>query len=419
MERDYNTLFSNMGQRARNASKVLELASSDKKNEALLAIAESLEKRYTDILEANALDMAEADGQIPAIMMDRLALNEARIRQMAEGVRQVTDLTDPIGAILHTDKRPNGLLIKKVAVPLGVIAIIYEARPNVTVDAAALCLKTGNAVILRGGKEAFHSNQMMVQIIRDALRSVDLPEDAVQLVEVTDRSAVSTLLAQRRYIDVVIPRGGAGLIKRIVEESSIPVIETGSGVCHVYVDEQADPDKVVPIIINAKVQRPSVCNSIETILIHSAVADSLVPQIMSALAKDKVKVWGDKTVKALDNTVEVADESNWETEYNDLMLNAKIVDSWEEAVTHINTYGTHHSECIITENQDRALAFMRSIDAAAVYVNASTRFTDGFEFGFGAEIGISTQKLHARGPMGLEALTSYKYFIFGEGQIRK
>lgn len=420
---DYNSIFQTMGKQAKVASQDLLRLDSEQKNKVLRTIATYLREQKTLILEANAKDMKNADGHIPQIMMDRLLLTSDRIEQMADGVAAVADLSDPVGVIQDSFTRPNGLVINKVAVPLGVIAIIYEARPNVTVDAAALCLKTSNAVILRGGKEAFLSNQAMIAIMREALRSEGINENAIQLVEVLDREAVSSLLNLRQYIDVVIPRGGAGLIKRIVEESSIPVIETGSGVCHVYVDKDANPELVVPIVINSKVQRPSVCNSTETLLIHKEIVSKVLPDLVQAFADNKVSLFGDQQsctlVKPLDNSiVQAASEVSWATEYNDLIMNVKIVDSSEEAIQHINTFGTHHSECIITENSNTAKQFQQLVDAAAVYINASTRFTDGFEFGFGAEIGISTQKLHARGPMGLEALTSYKYLIQGEGQIR-
>lgn len=416
---EYIALFTDMGKKAKVAATALLAADTAKKNEALAVIADSLEAHSTDILAANELDMkAAAANGLPAIMMDRLRLTEERIQQMAKGVRQVIELADPIGKNLESFKRPNGLHITKVCVPLGVIAIIYEARPNVTVDAAALTLKTGNAVILRGGKEAMASNQCMVAVIRESLASVGLPEDAVQLVTVTDREAVGSLLTLREYIDVVIPRGGAGLIKRIVTESSIPVIETGSGVVHIFIDETADIEKAIPIVVNAKVQRPSVCNSAETLLVHRLVAPTALPKLAEALVAENVRLVGDCRVRSLLPEVAVATEASWATEYNDLIMNVKIVDSIDEAITHINHYGTKHSECIVTEDTVKAAQFQRDVDASTVYVNASTRFTDGFEFGFGAEIGISTQKLHARGPMGLPALTSYKYLVTGDGQVR-
>lgn len=416
---DYATLFETMGQQARMASTQLQIATTETKNSLLVSIADILEANIAAILTANDEDMKQADSYgLPAIMLDRLRLTEDRIKQMALGVRQLIDLSDPIGEVIESSTRPNGMAITKVRVPLGVIAMFYEARPNVTVDAAALSLKTGNAVILRGGKEAFNSNQCLVTLIRQALTENNLPADAVQLVTVTDRAAVSDLLKQREYIDVVIPRGGAGLIKRIVEESRIPVIETGSGVVHVYIDKDCDTNKIVPIVINAKVQRPSVCNSAETLLIHEEVAPKLLPEVAQALFAKQVELRGDATSRAIVPAIHEADSEAWSTEYNDLIMNVKVVSDVADAIHHINQYGTKHSECIITENKTTAQTFLQQVDASTVYVNVSTRFTDGFEFGLGAEIGISTQKLHARGPMGLLALTSYKYYVEGDGQIR-
>lgn len=416
---EYATYFETMGRKARAASTAMQLADTAVKNKLLQTVADVLVAHILAILDANEKDMAQAgDYNLPQIMYDRLRLTKERIEQMALGVRELVDLEDPIGEVMESSTRPNGMEITKVRVPLGVIAMFYEARPNVTVDAAALCMKTGNAVILRGGKEAFHTNECLVNLLRDALTEVNLPADAVQLVTVTDRAAVSDLLRQREYIDVVIPRGGAGLIKRIVEESRIPVIETGSGVVHVYVDKDCDEAKIVPIVVNAKVQRPSVCNSAETLLIHEAVAPKLLPIIADALMAKQVELRGDEASRAIVKDIKAAEESAWSTEYNDLIMNVKVVPSVEAAIAHINHYGTKHSECIITENKEAAQAFLQQVDASTVYVNVSTRFTDGFEFGLGAEIGISTQKLHARGPMGLLALTSYKYYVQGDGQIR-
>lgn len=415
----YIELFEEMGKKAKVASAALALLSKEEKNKALLAMAEAIVEGFSRILEANALDMAKADeNNVPTTMLDRLKLTKDRIVQMAEGIKQVVALPDPTGIVLEETTRPNGLELSKITVPLGVIAIIYEARPNVTVDAAALCLKAGNAVILRGGKEAIHTNLVLVQILQEALLSVGVDPYAVQLVEVTDREAVSTLLLQRKYIDVVIPRGGAGLIQRIVRESSIPVIETGSGVCHTYVDKEVDLEQALPIIINAKVQRPSTCNSMETLLLHEALLPTFLPRLLTALKEHSVEVRGTEAIKAYDDSVILATEEDWSTEYNDYILSIKAVTSVEEAIAHINTYGTRHSEAILTTNERAAQLFLNAVDAAAVYVNASTRFTDGFEYGFGAEIGISTQKLHARGPMGLPALTSYKYVVRGNGQVR-
>lgn len=416
---DYKTLFETMGRQAKTAAFDMQKASTKMKNDVLARVADILEADMATILTANEEDMkhAVANG-VPPVMMDRLQLTAERIRQIALGVRQVIDLPDPIGECMERTTRPNGIRIEKRRVPLGVIAMIYEARPNVTIDAAVLCLKTGNAVILRGGKEAMESNRALVAVLRRALKESGLPEDAVQLVEVTDHEAVSDLLRQRTYIDVVIPRGGAGLIRRIVEESRIPVIETGSGVVHVYVDKEADPAKVVPIVINAKTQRPSVCNAAETLLVHREAVDTILPDVIDALIKAGVHLYGDEAIQRLTAAAMPATEESWYTEYNDLVMNCRVVDSLEEAIDHINRYGTKHSECIITENKATADTFMRDVDASSVYVNASTRFTDGFEFGYGAEIGISTQKLHARGPMGLPALTSYKFLVYGDGQTR-
>ena len=365
------------------------------------------------------LDLEKSvDYNLPRTMIDRLTLTPSRIAQMAEGVRQVAVLESPVGSIIETITRPNGLIIEKRSVPFGVIGIIFEARPNVTIDAGVLCLKTANATILRGGKEAFHTNQIIVSIMRDTLESLGINGDSIQLVEVLDRDMVGVLLQQREYIDVIIPRGGAGLIRRVVEDSSIPVIETGSGVCHTFVDEFADLEMALEIAVNAKVQRPSVCNSMETLLVHHAVASDFLPRLDTALQEYGVRIHGDEAVaQYMENTIPL-EEDSFNTEYNDMDLNVRIVENLEEAIEHVNRYTTHHSEAIITDEPMRANVFMNLVDCSTVYHNASTRFTDGFEFGFGAEIGISTQKLHARGPMGLQALTSYKYFVFGEGQVR-
>ncbi len=417
---NYDTIFRHMGEKAKVASQVLIQLDEATKNKALCKIAELLESNSTLILGANERDLADAvTNGVSTVMMDRLRLTEDRISQMALGVRQLVDLPDPVGTVLEIIDRPNGLRIEKRSVPLGVIGIIFEARPNVTVDASALCFKTGNATILRGGKEAFQTNQVIISIVRQALEEENINPDAVQLVEILDREAVHSLLQQRAFIDVVIPRGGAGLINRVVRESAIPVIETGSGICHTFVDESANLGDALAIAINAKVQRPSVCNSMETLLVHEKIASIFLPMLEEAMKDYHVRIHGDETIQAtISDAISLTDES-YDTEYNDLDLNVKVVDSVEAAITHINRHNTHHSECIITENDHNAVKFMNEVDAAAVYRNASTRFTDGFEFGFGAEIGISTQKLHARGPMGLRALTSYKYFVFGDGQIRK
>lgn len=413
----YESIFKEMGESARAASIVLQQLPEVRINEILCDMADALVQHSEQILIANNMDMDSARGVVPDTMLDRLLLSKNRIHQMAEGVRQVSLLPSPVGTVLENIDRPNGLYIEKRAVPFGVIGIIFEARPNVTVDAGALCFKTANATILRGGKEAFRTNRIIVSLMQDVLEAHDLPRAAIQLVEVLDREAVSVLLQQRRYIDVVIPRGGAGLIQRVVRDSMIPVIETGSGVCHTYVDAEANIDMAVDIAVNAKVQRPSVCNSMETLLVHSSIAKEFLLALETKLAHHHVTIHGTPEVLQIVNGVAV-DDNSFGTEYNDFDLNVAIVSSVDEAISHINRYTTHHSEAIVTDNDTTAQHFMNLIDCSTVYHNASTRFTDGFEFGFGAEIGISTQKLHARGPMGLQALTSYKYFVFGTGQIR-
>lgn len=413
----YESIFKQMGESARAASIVLQQLPEVRINEILCDMADALVQHSEQILLSNNMDMDSARGVVPNTMLDRLLLSKDRIHQMAEGVRQVSLLPSPVGTVLENIDRPNGLHIEKRAVPFGVIGIIFEARPNVTVDAGALCFKTANATILRGGKEAFHTNRIIVSIMQDVLESHNLPREAIQLVEVLDREAVSILLQQRRYIDVVIPRGGAGLIQRVVRDSMIPVIETGSGICHTYVDAEANIDMAVDIAVNAKVQRPSVCNSMETLLVHRSIAKEFLLALETKLVHHHVTIHGTPEVLQIVNGVAV-DDNSFGTEYNDFDLNVAIVSSVDEAISHINRYTTHHSEAIVTDNNTTAQYFMNVIDCSTVYHNASTRFTDGFEFGFGAEIGISTQKLHARGPMGLQALTSYKYFVFGTGQIR-
>ena len=413
----YESIFKEMGESARAASIVLQQLPEVRINEILCDMADALVQHSEQILIANNMDMDSARGVVPDTMLDRLLLSKDRIHQMAEGVRQVSLLPSPVGSVLENIDRPNGLHIEKRAVPFGVIGIIFEARPNVTVDAGALCFKTANATILRGGKEAFRTNRIIVSIMQDVLEAHDLPREAIQLVEVLDREAVSVLLQQRRYIDVVIPRGGAGLIQRVVRDSMIPVIETGSGVCHTYVDAEANIDMAVDIAVNAKVQRPSVCNSMETLLVHKSIAPKFLLALDHKLEPHHVTIHGTPDVLQIVKGIAV-DEHSFSTEYNDFDLNVAIVSSVDEAISHINRYTTHHSEAIVTDNNTTAQHFMNLIDCSTVYHNASTRFTDGFEFGFGAEIGISTQKLHARGPMGLQALTSYKYFVFGTGQIR-
>ena len=408
------------GLAAKNASRVLSIAGTAKKNAALEAIASALEARQEEILAANQEDMtaAKAAGMRPSLQ-DRLALDGSRIAGIVDGVRQVAALPDPIGETTKMSTRPNGLVIGKRRVPLGVIGIIYEARPNVTVDAAALCLKSGNAVILRGGKEAFHSNQAFVSIMRDALESAGLPRDCVALVTDTTRQSATELMNLTEYLDVLIPRGGAGLIKNVVENAKVPVIQTGVGVCHVYVHGEADLDMAARIIHNAKTSRPSVCNAAECLLVDRAVARDFLPMAWQLLQTKNVELRGCPETRAiLGDFVVPATEEDWDTEFGDYILAVKVVGGFDEAVEFIHAHGTGHSEAIVTNNYFAAQQFLDQVDAAAVYVNASTRFTDGNEFGLGAEIGISTQKMHARGPMGLEELTSSKYIIYGTGQIR-
>ena len=408
------------GLAAKNASRVLSIAGTAKKNAALEAIASALEARREEILAANQEDMtaAKAAGMRPSLQ-DRLALDGSRIAGIVDGVRQVAALPDPIGETTKMSTRPNGLVIGKRRVPLGVIGIIYEARPNVTVDAAALCLKSGNAVILRGGKEAFHSNQAFVSIMRDALESAGLPRDCVALVTDTTRQSATELMNLTEYLDVLIPRGGAGLIKNVVEHAKVPVIQTGVGVCHVYVHGEADLDMAARIIHNAKTSRPSVCNAAECLLVDRAVARDFLPMAWQLLQTKNVELRGCPETRAiLGDFVVPASEEDWDTEFGDYILAVKVVGGFDEAVEFIHAHGTSHSEAIVTNNYFAAQQFLDQVDAAAVYVNASTRFTDGNEFGLGAEIGISTQKMHARGPMGLEELTSSKFVIYGTGQIR-
>ena len=406
------------GRDAKDASYVLQTAGTDVKNKALAYIAEALLTHCEDILSANAEDVkrAEEKGMAPA-MVDRLTLTKERIAAMAEGVRQVIDLPDPSGVVLDEFRRPNGLFIQKVSVPLGVIAIIFESRPNVTVDAAALCIKSGNACVLRGGSEAIASNTALTAVIREGLKAAGLPENSVNILENTDRALVKELLTLRGFIDLAIPRGGAGLIRMVVDTATVPCIETGSGVCHVYVDKDADLSMAVKIVENAKVSRPSTCNAMETLLVHRDVAREFLEMLAPVMDSDAVELRGDDEARAV-RAMKAADDDDWATEYNSLIISVKVVGSLDEALNHIRRFSTHHSEAIVTGNPDTAKAFQKAVDSAAVYVNASTRFTDGFEFGFGAEIGISTQKLHVRGPMGLTALVSYKYLIDGQGQIR-
>ncbi|MBC2372271.1 glutamate-5-semialdehyde dehydrogenase [Listeria booriae] len=409
-----------MGKRAKVAALALSQAKTKQKNEALLALAERLVANTAVILAANEKDLAAAaDNGVKDAMLDRLRLTAERVVDMAEGVKQVAALADPIGEVTHMWKNEADLTIGKQRVPLGVIGIIYESRPNVTVDAAVLCFKTGNATILRGGSEAFHSNIALVKIIRESLAASDFPADAVQILEDTSRETAQALMKLNAYLDVLIPRGSARLIQAVLENATVPVIETGTGNCHVYIDKEAQQEMATKIIVNAKANRPSVCNAAETLLIHEAVASAFLPSIIAKLREENVEIRGDEQVAAIVPDIIAATESDWETEFADYILAIKVVPSDDAAIAHINQYGTKHSEAIVTDNYFTSQKFLQQVDAAAVYVNASTRFTDGFEFGFGAEIGISTQKLHARGPMGLNELTSTKYIIYGEGQIRE
>ena len=412
-----------IGKKAKKAESVMRVLDTNTKNEVLQKAAENLKKDKEKILSANAVDMENgrkkgmSDG-----LLDRLLLTEARIAQMAEGLCQVAALEDPIGEVLSMKKRPNGLLIGQKRVPLGVVGIIYEARPNVTADAFALCFKTGNVVILKGGSDALHSNQAIVESIQHTLGELSLPETAIQLICDTSHETAEKFMRMNGYVDVLIPRGGAGLIRTVVKNATVPVIETGTGNCHIFVDESADFDMAVNIIYNAKTQRIGVCNACESIVIHEKIVDAFMPVLAERLKEKHVEIRGDERVMqalAGQEDVKKATEEDWGTEYLDYIISAKTVAGVDEAIAHINKYNTGHSEAIITENYTNAEKFLNEVDAAAVYVNASTRFTDGFEFGFGAEIGISTQKLHARGPMGLLALTSTKYIIYGNGQVRK
>ena len=407
-----------LGQNAKAARYELQKLTPDIKNKALLSVAKALTDHQEEILKANAIDLKNGEEKgMNSGLLDRLKLTKERIEGMAEGLIQITHLPDPVGEVLETFERPNGLIIEKKRVPMGVIGIIYESRPNVTADAFGLCFKSGNAVILKGGSDAIHSNKAITDVIKGALKVAGITEDAIGLIESADRSVTQEFMRMKEYVDVLIPRGGAGLIRSVVENSTIPVIETGTGNCHIYVDEYADLKKAVPIIFNAKTQRIGVCNACESLVIHDAVKEKLLPELAAALKEKNVEIRGDEQVcQVID--CKPATEEDYGMDYLDYIISMKTVSSVEEAIAHINKYNTRHSEAIITENMENAEKFLNEVDAACVYLNASTRFTDGFEFGFGAEIGISTQKLHARGPMGLKELTSYKYTIKGSGQIR-
>ncbi|SDW02356.1 glutamate-5-semialdehyde dehydrogenase [Marinococcus luteus] len=407
------------GEAAKKASKRVAAASTEEKNKALLLIADELETREAFILEANAKDLeAGRKNGLSSALLDRLTLDSGRIAGMADGCRQIASLEDPIGETIESWTRPNGLKMESVRVPLGVIGMIYEARPNVTADAAALALKTGNGVLLRGSSSAFQSNQAVMDAIWEALAKTSLPKEAVQLASDTSREAATTMFQMNDYLDVLIPRGGANLIKTVVNQSTVPVLETGVGNCHIFIDKTAEADKAVQIAVNAKTQRPSVCNAAETILVHQSWLEAHGESLVHALLAHGVAIRGDTEVQKLHGDVEPAADEDWNTEYLDMIVSVKAVQDTEEAIEHINTFTTYHSEAIVTESAENKRKFFQQIDAAALYHNASTRFTDGFEFGFGAEIGVSTQKLHARGPMGLKAITSYKYLIHGDGQIK-
>jgi len=405
--------------KARQASGVLAQLSTQKKNEALKAMAKALVARRAFLIRENQKDVSSVEKSgLSKALIDRLVLNEKRIQAMAKGLREAARLKNPVGEVLSDIVRPNGLRIQKVRCPIGVIGIIYESRPNVTSDCAGLCLKSGNAAILKGGKESFHSNRAILQILQRALKQCGVDANALAMIESTDREAVKILLKQKDDVDLIIPRGGEALIRFVAENSLIPVVKHYKGVCHTYVSDSADLKMAEEICINAKVQRPGVCNAMETMLVHQKIAEKFLPKIAKALTDKGVELRGDERTRKVLKNIKKATESDWSEEYLDLILSMKVVNSTEEAIDHINRYGTKHSDAIVTRNQKEAEAFLNRVDSASVYVNASTRFTDGYEFGLGAEIGVSTDKIHARGPMGLEELTTYKYKVYGKGQIR-
>ena len=407
-------------QRAKAASVEMAKLTAEAKNAALCRMANAIEANAEKILAANKADVEAAKAKgLKASLLDRLALDQKKVQGMAKDMREVSALADPIGEILSTWTRPNGLIISQVRVPLGVVGVIYESRPNVTADSASICIKSGNAVILRGGSDALNSNVAIGEVLRDALVATEVPFDAVQVVNSPDRKVAEELMRMRQYIDVLIPRGGAELIKTVIETSHIPVIETGTGNCHVYVEQDADLEKATPIVINSKCQRPGTCNAAEKLLVHQKIAKQYLPAVIAELRKNGVEIRGDEETRKIMPDVKAATEQDWYTEYLDLIMGVKVVKNLEEAITHINKYGTHHSDSILTADFDKAMKFTKEVDSAAVYWNASTRFTDGNQFGLGAEIGISTQKLHARGPMSVQHLTTTKYVVFGSGQIRK
>lgn len=409
-----------MGKKAREAAVVLSVLPTTKKNQALCHAAEALLAAKADILEANAADVAAAkEAGIKGAFIDRLTLTDKRLEEMAEGLRQVASLDDPVGEVLSMKTLDNGLIVGQKRVPMGVIGIIFEARPNVTADAFGLCLKAGSTVILRGGKEAIATNKRVVEVFQRSLAADGLPEGVVQIVQDTSRETANEMMRLNGYLDVLIPRGGAGLIQSVVQNSTVPVIQTGVGNCHIFVDESADLEKALRIVLNAKTQRPGVCNACESLLVHEKLAETFLPMVGKALQEKQVEIRGDETICQKVPGAVAATEEDWATEYADYIISARVVKDLDEAIEHIRRYTTGHSEAIVTENYTNAQRFLNEVDAAAVYVNASTRFTDGGQFGFGAEIGISTQKLHARGPMGLKELTTTKYIIYGNGQIRE
>ena len=413
-------MLDELGKKAKAASRLMAKLGQEEKNKALLAVADALVDNAASIIEANDTDIANGImNNMSDALLDRLRLTTKRFEDMATGMRQVAALDDPIGEVISMKERPNGLIIGQKRVPIGVIGIIYESRPNVTVDAFSLCFKTGNSVILRGGSDCINSNIAIVKVIKDALRNAGITSDAVNLIEDTDRETAKKFMRLNKYVDLLIPRGGAGLIRTVVENATIPVIETGTGNCHIYVDKYADMNMVLPIIKNAKLQRLGVCNACESLVIHEDIAPVAIPKIASMLSENQCEIRGDELAMGFSSCIKKATDEDFGTEYLAKIISAKVVKDIDEAIEHINIYSTGHSEAIITENYSNAQKFLNEIDSACVYVNASTRFTDGFEFGFGAEIGISTQKLHARGPMGLIALTSTKYIIYGNGQIRE
>lgn len=412
------TYIENLCFNAKEASKKVSSINTNIKNKALLNLAHALESRREEIKSVNKIDLENAKGLTKA-MMKRLELTDSKIDQMIDGVVQISGLKDPVGETIQGYVRPNGLEVRKVRTPLGVIGIIYEARPNVTVDVASLCLKSGNAVVLRGGSESINSNKLLVSIIREAFDNSGIPENVINLVEFTDREYVSELLKQKKYIDVIIPRGGKGLIRNCIENSTIPVIEHGDGNCHVYIDEYADPKIALDVVINAKVQNPSVCNACEKLLLNKNIGNELIKKIINELQNNNVEVRGDDYIQGLCENIVPVSMEDWATEYNDFIISVKVVNDLEEAIEHIQEYGSGHSEAIISNNTKSIGEFKSRIDASCIFINTSTRFNDGYELGKGAEMGISTQKLHARGPMGLEEITTYKYLVVGSGQVRK